>query len=426
MPHRAVARLVLDADFLPIQADDVFLQFAPIAFDASTLEIWGPLLNGARLVVAPTGELSLGALGQLARRTGVTVLWLTAGLFHQIAETDLDDLRGLRYLLAGGDVLSPPQVNRVVRALPRTTVINGYGPTENTTFTCCMPVTDEVDEATVPIGRAIRGTEVYLLDERLRPVPRGAVGEIYAAGHGLAHGYLNSPAHTATRFLPNPFAEAESARMYRTGDLAREYPDGALAFLGRADRQVKVRGFRVEPGEVESAIAGLPEVAHAAVVAQRHSPDGTRLIAHVVGSTASVSASAIRQRLARMLPSYAVPALMRIVDVLPLTSSGKVDRIALAALPTDSRPEVDAEYREAESPLEQEVIDMWTDHLGIVGIGADDDFFELGGHSLLAVTLLEELRGAHGVEISPLSFYLDPSPAGLARTLQKALAEAGQ
>ncbi|MFD6156634.1 amino acid adenylation domain-containing protein [Nocardia sp. NPDC060256] len=424
VPHRAVLRLVVDSDMLAVRADDVFLQFAPIAFDASTLEIWGPLLNGARLVVAPPGDQSPGALAKLVRRERVTILWLTAGLFHQLADTDLDELRGLRYLLAGGDVLSPPRVNRAVLALPRTILINGYGPTENTTFTCCMPVTETVGKDTVPIGRAIRGTGVYLLDEQLGLVTPGAVGEIYATGDGLAHGYLNSPGCTATRFVPNPFADTDSARMYRTGDLAREDPAGDLVFLGRADSQVKIRGFRVELGEVEALIAGLPSVARVAVVAQRHSPGGVRLIAHVVGSTAAISALAIRQQLARLLPSYAVPALVRVVDILPLTSSGKVDRSALENVPVETRPEVHADYRVAEFPLEQEVIDMWTDHLGIVGIGADDDFFELGGHSLLAVSVLEELRATFAVEISPLSFYLDPSPAGLARALHKATIEA--
>jgi amino acid adenylation domain-containing protein len=417
VPHHAVVRLVVGADFLPIKPEDVFLQFAPLAFDASTLEVWGPLLNGARLVIAPPGDLGLAELSRVVRGTGVTILWLTAGLFHQVADTDLTGLRGLRYLIAGGDVLSPAHVNRALGALPATTLINGYGPTENTTFTCCQTINEEIGEVTVPIGRPITGTDVYVLDEQLRPVPQGEEGELFAAGRGLAHGYLNSPVLTAARFLPDPFAKVAGARMYRTGDRVRESRDGDLLFLGRADRQVKVRGFRLELGEVEAAVAGLPAVAQAAVVVQRQPLGGTRLLAYVVGAGAAVSPLELRQQLAKLLPSYAVPSLVRVLDALPLTANGKVDRAALEDLPSGERPEVNAPHREAGSPLEKAMVDLWTDHLGIIGIGADDDFFELGGHSLLAVSILEELHSVYGSEISPLSFYLDPSPAGLARTL---------
>jgi amino acid adenylation domain-containing protein len=418
VPHQAVVRLVVGADFLPIKPEDVFLQFAPLAFDASTLEIWGPLLNGARLVIAPPGDLGLGEISRVVRDTGVTILWLTAGLFHQIVDTDLTGLRGLRYLIAGGDVLSPAHVNRALGALPAITLINGYGPTENTTFTCCRTISEEIGAVTVPIGRPITGTDVYVLDEQLGPVPPGEEGELFASGRGLAHGYLNSPALTAARFLPDPFAKVAGARMYRTGDRVRESRDGDLEFLGRSDRQVKIRGFRLELGEVEAAVAGLPTVAQAAVVVQRQS-----LVAYVVGAGAAVSPLEIRQQLAKLLPSYAVPSLVRVLDALPLTANGKVDRAALEELPSRERPEVNAPHREAESPLEKAMVDLWTDHLGVTGIGADDDFFELGGHSLLAVSLLEELRSVYGSEISPLFFYLDPSPAGLARTLQNASEE---
>jgi amino acid adenylation domain-containing protein len=420
VPHHAVVRLVVGADFLPIKPEDVFLQFAPLAFDASTLEIWGPLLNGARLVIAPPGDLGLGEISRVVRGTGVTILWLTAGLFHQIVDTDLTGLRGLRYLIAGGDVLSPAHVNRALGALPATTLINGYGPTENTTFTCCRTISEEIGEVTVPIGRPITETDVYVLDEQLRPVPQGEEGELFAAGRGLAHGYLNSPVVTAARFLPDPFAKVAGARMYRTGDRVRESRDGDLLFLGRADRQVKVRGFRLELGEVEAAVAGLPTVAQATVVVHRQPLGGARLLAYVVGAGDGVSPLEIRQQLAKLLPSYAVPSLVRVLDALPLTANGKADRAALEDLPSRERPEVNAPHREAESPLEKAMVDLWTDHLGIIGIGADDDFFELGGHSLLAVSLLEELHSVYGSEISPLSFYLDPSPAGLARTLQNA------
>lgn len=419
VPHRAVSRLVIDADFLPIAPDDVFLQFASMAFDASTLEIWGPLLNGVRLVMAPSRELSINELTKLVSHHGVTVLWLTAGLFQQVTEIGLDNLHDLRYLLAGGDVLSPPHVNRAINALPGTTLINGYGPTENTTFTCCHPVTEQL-AGPVPIGRPIRGTGIYLLDADLNPVADGEIGELYTAGEGLAHGYLGSPALTAEKFLPNPFGGIPGDRMYRTGDLVRRLPDGSLDYHGRTDHQVKSRGFRIELGEVESAIASLTDIAEAAVVQQPQTSGGKGLVAYVVGRTGpQLSILHIRRQLVETLPSYAIPALIRIAESLPLTSNGKVDRGALAVNESQQRPELSVEYREPGTLLETAVAQLWTDHLGVTGIGADDDFFELGGHSLVGVRITADLQREYGVEVSPITFYLDPTPAGLAAAIEK-------
>ncbi|UNO40119.1 non-ribosomal peptide synthetase [Streptomyces sp. MST-110588] len=420
IPHRAVSRLVVDSDFLPVAADDVFLQFAPLAFDASTLEVWGPLLNGARLELAPERELSAGELTKHVRCAGVTVLWLTAGLFQQVVDNGLEDLQGLRYLVAGGDVLSPAHVNRALAALGDTVLINGYGPTENTTFTCCHTVTEPVS-GSVPIGRPIRGTGVYILDAALRPVADGRIGELFATGEGLAHGYLNCPELTAQRFLPDPFSPCPGGRMYRTGDLVSRLEDGTLEYHGRADGQVKIRGFRIEPGEVESAVCQLPGVTAAAVVAQSQPSGGKRLVAYVTGRPASLPATLdLRRQLAGTLPSYAVPSLIQVVDALPLTTNGKIDRAALAAAETACRPDLRAAYRKPRTPTETVVVRLWSDLLGIEGIGADDDFFELGGHSLVGVRITADLRREYGVEISPVTFYLDPTPAGLAAAIDAA------
>ncbi|UQS32991.1 non-ribosomal peptide synthetase [Streptomyces fradiae] len=326
-------------------------------------------------------------------------------------------------LLAGGDVLSAPHVDRAVRALPGATVVNGYGPTENTTFTCCHPVRGPVG-ATVPIGTAVRGTAVRLLDGELRPVPDGQVGEVYAAGAGLAHGYLGAPAATAARFVADPFGPP-GTRMYRTGDLARRV-GGVLEFAGRADDQVKVRGFRVEPGEVAAALLEHPGVVRAAVVAPAVPGAGDggaaaverRLVAHVVAA-ADTSVLELRRGLAERLPAYAVPSLIVPVKALPLTPNGKVDRAALEQAGPVARPDVNAAYREPGNALERAVAGLWADRLGMAGVGADDDFFELGGDSLLAVRIIEELRREYGVEVSPLDFYLDPTPAGLAGAVEK-------
>jgi amino acid adenylation domain-containing protein len=423
IPHRAVSRLVLDADFLTVSPEDVFLQLAPLAFDASTLEIWGALLNGACLVLAPARDLTIRELTRYVNEQDVTVLWLTAGLFQQVVDADVGELRKVKHLLAGGDVLSAPHVRRAIECLPEVFLTNGYGPTENTTFTCCHRITMPVGEA-VPIGRPIQGTSVRVLNDELEPVPDGEMGELYAAGMGLAHGYLGDPVLTACRFVPDPFADHPGGRMYRTGDLARRRPDGVLDFCGRTDQQLKIRGFRVEPGEVEAALAEIPEVAEAAVVAQKEPDGGSRLVAFVTTARPDPpSPLHLRAQLKETLSFYAMPSVIHPLDELPLTANGKVDRAQLIANRISTRPELSAVYRAPDTALEKTVTELWCDHLGISTIGADDDFFELGGHSLLGVRIINDLSREFGVDISPIEFYLAPTPAGLAAAVRAARTE---
>ncbi|AFZ07951.1 amino acid adenylation domain protein [Oscillatoria nigro-viridis PCC 7112] len=309
--HRGVVRLVKDTNFASLTAAEVFLQLAPISFDASTLEIWGALLNGAQLVVFPPGSPSLAELGEAIRLYNVTILWLTAGLFHLMVDDRIDDLKGVRQLLAGGDVLSVPHVQKLLREVPNCKLINGYGPTENTTFTCCAPIApDSQITNSVPIGRPIANTQVYILDRHLQPVPIGVAGELYAGGAGLARGYLNRPDLTAERFIPNPFNDfrlpildfrlgnagekleiaqnqeasdrTKSNRLYKTGDLARYLSDGNIEYLGRADNQVKIRGFRIELGEIETLLTQHPDVLSTAVIDREDTPGNKRLVAYLV------------------------------------------------------------------------------------------------------------------------------------------------
>ncbi len=295
--HRGVIRLVTDTNYASFDSDEVFLQFAPLSFDASTFEIWGALLNGARLVLMPPGSASLAELGATVKQNRVTTLWLTAGLFHQMAEEELESLSGLHQLLAGGDVLSVLSVEKIARDLGDCQLINGYGPTENTTFTCCYRVkTGEHFDNGVPIGFPISNTAVYILDEEMRPVSPGEQGELYCAGDGLARGYLNDAALTAERFVPNSFTIDAGGRLYRTGDIVRQLTDGTIEFIGRLDQQVKIRGHRIELGEIEAALAQHPAVRESVVVTRDDAPGGKRLVAYVVHESKHASPEKLDSR----------------------------------------------------------------------------------------------------------------------------------
>ncbi|MCP4656799.1 MAG: amino acid adenylation domain-containing protein, partial [bacterium] len=384
--HRGVVRLVREADYAELSRREVFLQFAPISFDASTLEIWGALLNGGRLVVLPAHTPSLQELGAELERRRVTTLWLTAGLFHQMVDDNLEGLSSVRQLLAGGDVLSAARVRRVLEELPGCTLINGYGPTESTTFTCCAPMRlpDEVADS-VSIGRPIADTRVHVLDRHLRPVPVGVYGELLIGGDGLARDYLNRPGLTAERFVPSPVGDVAGARLYRTGDVVRQLADGRIEFLGRRDDQVKVRGFRIELGEVEAALGRHPGVRESALVVQDDGAGGKRLVAFVVAQGEPPPASAeLRGFLRETLPDYMVPAAWVAIEALPLTPNGKVDRAALGRRAPEAIAAAPAEGHVApRTPAEEVMAGIWSRLLDRERIGVHDHFFELGGHSLL-------------------------------------------
>ena len=416
--HRSIVRLVRDTDFADFGPDQVLLQLAAPAFDAATLEVWGALLHGARLVLYPPAPPSLDELGEVLARHGVTTLWLTAGLFHQVVESRIGILREVRQLLAGGDVLSPTAVNRVLAELPGTRLINGYGPTENTTFTCCYMVEAPIPPGrTVPIGTAISGTQVYVVDRTLRPVPALVPGELLAGGEGLARGYLGRPDLTAERFVPSPFVEG-GRRLYRTGDLVRRLPGGAIEFLGRIDRQVKIRGFRVEPGEIEAALTRHPAVAQTVVLVREVASGDRRLVAYVVPAGAGeLPASELRGWLAERLPTYLIPGLIPLPE-LPLTANGKVDRQALERMaePAPGTPEREA-LDAPRTQVEELIAGIWAEVLGVGRVGVHDDFFNLGGHSLLATRVVSRIVDTLHVDLPLSTFFEAPTVAGLAERL---------
>ena len=417
--HRAIVRLVRDIGYASFGPGEVFLQVAPLAFDASTLEVWGPLLNGGRLALFPAGPVALEELAEVVARQGVTTLWLTAGLFHAMVEGPLAGLRGLRQLLAGGDVLSPSHVRRALAELPGCVLINGYGPTENTTFTCCHRMTRPEDVgAPVPLGRPIANTSAFVVDRAGQPSPPGIPGELWVGGDGLARGYFGRPRLTAARFVPDPFGEP-GGRLYRTGDLVRWLPDGTLEFLGRIDQQVKIRGFRIEPGEIEAALAEHPAVEAVAVVPREAVSGDRRLVAYVVARPGqALDFGALRDLVAQRLPEYMVPAAFVALPALPLTPNGKVDRRALPQ-PEWARIEAPTETAGPRNPTEELLVGLWAEMLGLEPgrVGVDDDFFALGGHSLLATRLVSRIREDLRAEVPLQAVFEAPTPAGLARVV---------
>jgi aspartate racemase len=413
--HRGVVRLVKGVNYANLAAAEVFLQLAPISFDASTLEIWGSLLNGAQLVIFPPQTPSLEEMGQVIRQYQVTTLWLTAGLFHLMVDERLEDLKPLRQLLAGGDVLSVPHVQKFLRKIGDCKLINGYGPTENTTFTCCYPITapDQLGNS-VPIGRPISNTQVYVLDSHLQPVPIGVPGELYIGGDGLARGYLNRPDLTEEKFLQNPFSDKPGTHFYKTNDLVRYLPNGNIEFLGRIDNQVKMRGFRIELGEIEAVLAQHPIVKEAVVTVREDVSGNKNLVAYIVShQEQAFTINDLRRFLKQKLPDYMVPGAFVLLEALPLTPNGKVDRRVLPA-PDQTRKESEETFVAPRNELELQLTQIWEKVLGVHPISVKDNFFDLGGHSMLAARLFAQIEKKLGRNLPLANLFQAPTIEELA------------
>jgi amino acid adenylation domain-containing protein len=419
--HRDVLGLALDPCWEG-GAHERALMVAPYAFGMSTYELWVPLLRGGLIVVAPPGELEVATLHRLIVDEAVTVVHLTAGLFRVVAEENPSVLATLREVMTGGDVISPTAVARVFDACPNIVIRGMYGQTETTLFATNSPMTAPYQAGiSVPIGRPMHGMRVHILDESLQPVPEGVIGELYVAGTGVARGYFGRPDLTAERFVPDPFA-GDGERMYRTGDLARWTPENLVDFVGRADDQVKIRGFRVELAEVEAALAGYPGLAHAAVVAREIEPGDKRLAAYVVPESDAVDIVALRAHVMELQPDYAVPASFTVLDALPLTANGKLDRKALP----EPNFEHSSGYREPRNPTEAALCSIFADVLGAQSVGIDDSFFELSGQSMQAIRLIMRIEQELGTRPDISELYDYPTPALLAQKIEKiAIAHAG-
>ncbi|MFF7238820.1 amino acid adenylation domain-containing protein [Streptomyces collinus] len=410
LTHRGLLRTVHEGGYLPLGPDDRVAFAANPVFDAATFEVWAPLVAGATIVVTPPDTaLSPDGLADHLAHHRVTVLFLTTALFNQVVRQRPDALSGLRAVLFGGEAADPGAVDALL-ADPPGRLLHMYGPAESTTFATWHPVTEPAGGRPVPIGLPLHHTTAHVVDERLRPVPVGVVGELLLGGAGLARGYLGRPGLTAERFVPDPFGPP-GGRLYRTGDLVRWTAQGHLEFVGRADGQVKVRGFRVEPGEIETVVRRHPAVRDAVVLARPDRSGALSLVAYVVAD--GVAPGELRDFLGDRLPGYLVPAAVVTLGALPLTPNGKVDR---AALPEPSYPANPGGGRPL-NELEWRLADVWSQVLGVPEPGRDDDFFALGGHSLLAIKAVAAIAERTGRQVTFRDLFRTRTIAALARLL---------
>lgn len=428
--HRSVVRLVMNTDYASIQPDDCVAHCASPSFDAATWEVWAALLNGARVVIVPAYiVLSPVLFNELLMRYSVTSLFLTVGLFNQYADALEGAFSRLRHLLVGGDVISPSIAARVLgKPVPPKRLLNAYGPTEATTFATTYEVTREAANAdSLPIGRPITNTQAYVLDDKRVPVPAGVIGEIYIGGAGVARGYLNCPELTEERFIDDPFSDVANEKLYKTGDRGRWRGDGALEFLGRSDYQVKVRGFRVELAEIETALLSCPGVMQAVVIAREDDHGEKRIVAYVGAESLcdqslrleknlqGASADAvgnqiahIRDFLEKKLPRYMLPTAIVALDSFPLTPNGKVDR---SKLPTPNRQQsVNHKDVAAITPMEAALAEFWKEVLKLDSISIDDSFFELGGDSMMGLDIIARVAERFGIrELSVVAIFEYPT-----------------
>ena len=416
-PHRALVGTLVEQSYVNFSPAEVVLQCSPVSWDAFALELFGAILFGGTCVLQPGQRPEPAVIAGLVRSHGVTTMHLSASLMNFMLDEYPGVFAGVRQLMTGGEPASVAHVAKALREYPGIRLVNGYSPVENMIFTLCHTIVEaDTELAAIPVGKPINNKRVYVLDDQLNLVPSGVVGELYMTGVGLAHGYVGQPGLTAERFVANPHGEP-GERMYRTGDLVRWRADGVLEFLGRADGQIKIRGFRVEPREVETALGRHPAVGKSAVLAREDRPGDKRLVAYVVPAPGTEPGTAeLREHVATLLPEYLVPAAFVLLDEFPITPNGKLDRKALPAPDYAAM----ATGRSPRTPEEELMCGLFEEVLGVTGVGIDDGFFDLGGHSLLATKLISRVRTTFGRELSIPAVFESPTVAGLVEWLARA------
>jgi amino acid adenylation domain-containing protein len=421
VPHRAINRLVRNTNYVKFDESDRVAQISNASFDAATFEIWGALLNGSRVVVLEKETaLSPKELKKQLVEHEISAMFLTTALFNQTALSRPEIFASLKYMIFGGDTADPRAVHRVLGEGRPEHLVNAYGPTENTTFTTWYDAQEsDIGARMIPIGQPLSNTEVWVLDQQSRMVPVGVPGELCIGGDGLARGYIRRPELTAEKFVPHPYSRNAGARLYRTGDLVRYREDGNIEFLKRMDQQVKVRGFRVELGEIESTLNQYRAVMESIVVDRKDSSGDIRLIAYFVPEVGVEPTSLeLLTFLQEKLPSYMLPSAFIAIKEIPLTPNGKVDR---RALPAPEQIEVStAGFIAPRTEMEQLVAEIWCEILGITQVGADSNFFDLGGHSLLATRVMNRIRERCGVELPLRVLFEFPTVVSLAAKLDDA------
>ena len=415
IPHRGISRLVLNAGFMELSPGDRVAQVSNLSFDASTFEIWSALLHGAELIGFDR-EVVLSPMdfGRAIVDSGITLLFLTTSLFNQVAREIPEAMSGLRYLFFGGEAANASCTRTILERGRPQHLLNAYGPAESTTYATCHEVDELPPNATViPIGKPIANTTVYVLDNHREPAPLFVPGELYVGGDGVSPGYLNRPEATAERFLPDPFSSTSDARLYRTGDLVRRMRDGNLEFLGRADGQMKIRGFRVEPGEVEAVLVRQKHVAKAYVCARADREGNNKLVAYIVADTDSMPLQELREDVRRVLPTHMVPAVFVLVPDIPLSVNGKVNDKALPA-PSFEDHSADRPYLVPHNEAEKILAGIWAELLDVKNVSVNDNFFELGGDSILSIQLISRATKA-GLKITPKQVFRYQTIAELAQ-----------
>ncbi|MBB5619456.1 amino acid adenylation domain-containing protein [Pedobacter cryoconitis] len=432
--HGNVISLILGANYIKLSSRDALLSAGSPSFDATTFEYWGMWLNGARLVLCPDSNLlDNNLLKTVLQVNKITVMWFTSGWFNQLVDVDIELFEGLSSVMVGGEKLSVAHINRFRQLYPDKILINGYGPTENTTFSLTYQLTAGRYETSIPVGRPLRNRQAYVLDNYGQPVPIGVAGEIYVGGAGVARGYLNQGALTSERFVPDLFAKAAGGRLYKTGDIGRWLADGNIEFIGRSDDQVKIRGYRIELGEIENSIQQSGFVSQCVVLAPADESGQKRLVSYVTASGQQFDRDALVAYLEAHLPDYMIPHVFIELEVFPLTANGKLDKKALPD--ADSIQLIRADTEELLTETEQKVKEIWALSLGMEELGIHDDFFKLGGDSIIAIGVISRLRKAFNdtirlydlyecSTISRLSALIDSGHAVVAKNKEYTIREA--